>query len=374
MIHFLAKSTVLAVLAALLGLPALSAGAASELTCSTVMMENHPVIAHTILPFFKEWSQRAGGEVNVTYFNPGTLCSSAELFSAGEKGVVNIICAPLGAAPAVFPISMFIDLPLVFDNSRAASLTALHMLRESPRFAEEYKNWKIISISTSSPRQILSVRKPIQKLEDLKGLKVSTSSAQGGEMLAALGAIPVVLPLNDTYLALQRGMVDAAALPIPTFKSTKVTEVAKYITLCNLNPSPTPLMMSKATYDSLSPKAKEELDKLAGEPMTIANSTYSDYFTAVDLDWVVQNHHARLVTLDDAELARWKAAAQSTHKAWEERAARQGVENPGALLAQMLNMADTYNDAQTQKRILEAHKDVLGGLYPPQEVLDVVLK
>lgn len=349
-----------------------AAQAAVELTCSTVMMETHPVMTSSLLPFFKEWSKLSGGEVNVTYFNPGTIVASNELISATEKAVISFSMAPTGSSPAVFPVSMAVDIPLLFTNARAASLTGVNMLKTSAQFAEEYDKFKVITFNTSSPRQILSVRKPIRTLEDLKGLKISTSSASGGEMLTALGAIPVVLSLNDTYLGLQRGMVDAACLPIPTYRSTKVTEVAKYLTMCNLNPSPTPLLLNRKVYDGLPAKAKAELDKVAGEPMTILFSSMSDYFTQADLEWVIKNHKVQVIELEDAELERWRTAVQPTHALWAERAERQGVENPMPILEEMKAYATKFNDKALQLQILESNKEVLGALYPTDEQMAVI--
>lgn len=341
--------------------------AATELTSSSIMMETHPAMSSVVLPFYKEWSKRSNGEVNVTYFNPGTLVASNELFSAVEKGVISIISAPTASAPALFPISSAIDIPLLYENGRAATLTCINMLKNSPRFAKEYENYFVLSFSASAPRQLLSVRKPIRTLEDVKGMKISTSSASGGEMLTVLGAIPVVLSLNDTYLALQRGMVDAACLPVPTYRSTKVTEVAKYLTICNLNPSPTPMLLNRNVYDKLPVKAKEELDKIVGEPLSVLASSLVDYYAYVDQEWVVKNHKVQVIELEPAEMERWKIALVPTHNLWADRAARQGVENPMPLLDEMKVYATKYNEQATQLEILESYKELLGVLYPTDE-------
>lgn len=51
-------------------------------------------------------------------------------------------------------------------------------------------------------------RKPIDSLEDMKGLKMRIPGL-GGEVLSRLGVNPVLLPAGEIYTALERGVIDA---------------------------------------------------------------------------------------------------------------------------------------------------------------------
>lgn len=51
-------------------------------------------------------------------------------------------------------------------------------------------------------------RKPIETLEDMKGLKMRIPGL-GGEVMSKLGVNPVLLPAGEIYTSLERGMIDA---------------------------------------------------------------------------------------------------------------------------------------------------------------------
>ncbi len=57
-------------------------------------------------------------------------------------------------------------------------------------------------------------RKPVNSVEDLKGLRIRVSG-MGGEVYAALGAVPQNIPPGDIYASLERGTIDAVELLAP---------------------------------------------------------------------------------------------------------------------------------------------------------------
>jgi TRAP-type C4-dicarboxylate transport system substrate-binding protein len=358
----------------LLCLPSAPAAQAApmELLVSTIMMENHPTNTAFTLPFFRAWEEMSGNAIKITYFNPGTICAANEMIPSAEKGVIAMTIAPLGAYPAVFPGSSFAGLPLLFNNSRTASLTISEAFTTVPQLIKELENWKVLMATTSVPSNLLTVKKQVRTMEDLKGMKIGTTTNDGMEVLKSLGATPVQVQLNDMYLALQRGMIDGCLIPAPTFRSTKVTEVAKYLTICNMQLAPTPLLMSRATWNSLPQAARDVMDRIGLTAMSAAGGVYPDYFGAVDTQWVVENHKVQVYALPAEELARWQKAVEGTHGIWIERARRQGVEDPEGLLEAAKAIAAKYSDTATQKAILESYKDVLGPIYPSQERIDLV--
>ncbi|MGN6580784.1 MAG: TRAP transporter substrate-binding protein [Bordetella sp.] len=60
------------------------------------------------------------------------------------------------------------------------------------------------------PAQVLFCAKPFKGFDDLSGRKVRTSSVGQSEMMAALGAVPTILPFTQITAALRDGIVDCA--------------------------------------------------------------------------------------------------------------------------------------------------------------------
>ena len=57
-------------------------------------------------------------------------------------------------------------------------------------------------------------RKPVTSVDDIKGLRIRVSG-MGGEVYAALGAVPQNIPPGDIFSALERGTIDAVELLAP---------------------------------------------------------------------------------------------------------------------------------------------------------------
>ena len=108
----------------------------------------------------------------------------------------------------------------------------------SPLFAELTDGYrqksggnKIVAITYYGERHVTS-NKPINKPEDMKGLKIRVPDAPLYTMFPrAVGANPTPIAFAEVYLALQNGTVDAQENPLPTIDAKKFYEVQKYIVL-----------------------------------------------------------------------------------------------------------------------------------------------
>jgi len=83
-------------------------------------------------------------------------------------------------------------------------------------------------------RQISTSSRPINKAEDLKGLKIRVPvSPLYTSLFKALGAAPVNLNLGEAYAALQTQLVDGQENPLVMFETAKFFEVQKHVAETN---------------------------------------------------------------------------------------------------------------------------------------------
>ena len=78
-------------------------------------------------------------------------------------------------------------------------------------------------------------KKPIRNMSDLKGTKVR-AVGELAEVLAKIGAAPVYIPHEESFMALQLGTIDAYSTGIHCWKLFKHYEICNYIML----PAPMP--------------------------------------------------------------------------------------------------------------------------------------
>jgi TRAP-type C4-dicarboxylate transport system substrate-binding protein len=76
---------------------------------------------------------------------------------------------------------------------------------------------------------ILHTKKPVYKLEDVKGLKIR-STGMSAKIVTALGGVPVAMPMPETYDSLRRGVVDGTVNPQEALQGFKFGEVVKFTT------------------------------------------------------------------------------------------------------------------------------------------------
>ena len=75
---------------------------------------------------------------------------------------------------------------------------------------------------------VLYSKKPVSKLEDMRGMRIRVSGEGYAKMVSAIGAAPVFLPASDTYSAIERGTVDGALAGWAAWMGYKLYEVSQY--------------------------------------------------------------------------------------------------------------------------------------------------
>ena len=133
----------------------------------------------------------------------------------------------LSYTPGRFPLMEVIDMPLGYKNGlQATRLINAFYKKYQPK---ELEDAKVMFLMAHGPG-IVNSKKPVTKLEDLKGMKIRCTGTSS-KIVGHLGATPVAMPQTETYDALQKGVVDGVMSPIETAKGWKLAEVVKYHTM-----------------------------------------------------------------------------------------------------------------------------------------------
>lgn len=108
----------------------------------------------------------------------------------------------------------------------------------------------------------LTANKPINRPEDLKGLKIRIPNIPLRKAsFIALGAAPTPMAFAEVYLALQQGVVDGQENPLAQIVTMKFYEVQKYLMLTGHALNPEILLMNEKKFQSLSGGHRNILSK-----------------------------------------------------------------------------------------------------------------
>ena len=103
--------------------------------------------------------------------------------------------------------------------------------------------------------------KEISGPEDFRGLKIRTPNAPLYlENIKAMGGTATPMALDEVYLALQQGVIDAQENPIPTIATAKFNEVQDYINLTGHMVQGVHVTTGRTVYEGLSEEQRTALD------------------------------------------------------------------------------------------------------------------
>jgi TRAP-type C4-dicarboxylate transport system substrate-binding protein len=208
-------------------LSSVPAQAAVELTYSIFFPATH---GNTILAteWAKEIEKRTNGAVKITMFPGATLTPANQCYDGVVKGISDIGMSVLSYTAGRFPLTEVIDMPLGYKSGlQVTRLINAYYNKFQPK---EFDDVKIMYLHGHGPGVLHTNKKPVAKLEDLKGLKIRCTGTSS-EVVKHLGGTPVAMPQTETYDALQKGVVDGVMSPVETLKGWKFAEVVKYTTL-----------------------------------------------------------------------------------------------------------------------------------------------
>jgi tripartite ATP-independent transporter DctP family solute receptor len=189
----------------------------------------HPCIRainEKFTPVVKELSK---GRIEVQVFDNSQLGGERDLMEQLQTGVLHMsyISPVLGA---IDPAINVIDLPFLFNDETHVdevldSSIGLDLLQGLPS-----KGLIPLGYFENGFRVVTNSRRPINTLEDLKGLKIRTPEAPiSVAIFSALGANVTPLSFAELYSALQQQVVDGQENAYNTVTSSRFFEVQKYV-------------------------------------------------------------------------------------------------------------------------------------------------
>ena len=153
---------------------------------------------------------------------------------------------------------------LPFKSAEHAAAVFWNLYEKFPEIKNEYRNIKVITLFASPPYFIVSTKRQVKTMEDLKRLRIRVIGGPPVDMMKRLGGVPMLIPMNDVYLSLQRGVIDAMAEPRMVAHAFKHHEVVKYYTVVPMFTGYFAMGMNLDTWKSLPPDIQEKIEKAVG--------------------------------------------------------------------------------------------------------------
>jgi len=274
---FVSTSLIAGVL--VLGLGVAEAQQKIVLKASDVHPAGYPTVA-AVESMGKKLEQASNGRLSIAMYPSMQLGGEKEAIEQAQVGAIAFARVSVGAlGPVVDDLNVF-NLPYVFRNT-----AHMQQVIDGPigqelldKVTSSGKGLVGLAWMDAGARNFYDTKKPIRNIADLKGQKIRVmGNPMFVEMANAMGANGVPMGYDQVFTSLQTGVIDGAENNPPSFVFDNHYQVAKYYTVDEHLIVPEMLIISKKTFDQLTPDEQASIKKFARDAQFEERKLWASY-------------------------------------------------------------------------------------------------
>ncbi|UUP19774.1 TRAP transporter substrate-binding protein [Nitratireductor thuwali] len=221
--------------------------------------------------------ERTDGRIGIEVFHSAQLGEEKDTIEQTRFGVIDMNRVSLGPFNNLIEETRVPSLPYIFR-----SVEHMHKVMDGEigqDILDAFEEHGLIGLAfyDGGARSFYNSKKPITSKEDLAGMKFRVMQSDlFVDMVDALGANATPMPYGEVYSSIQTGVIDGAENNWPSFESSGHYEVAGYYTLDEHLIVPEVLVISKTSWDKLSPEDQEILRQAAKESVPYMRKLWAE--------------------------------------------------------------------------------------------------
>jgi TRAP-type transport system periplasmic protein len=223
---------------------------------------------------------RTNGALDMEIYNRGVLGSEKDYIQNMMQGALDVSTVATASAGGFAKELNFLDLMFIWKDldhwKRAMDGEVgkrIADIIEKGTAKGGNPGLKLLGYWGGSPRHIISRKGGYTTVAELAGFKIRVQDSPTQiEMWKLLGAIPAVVPYQETYSAVQTGVVDGLENEMSTSFNMKFYEVGPYISETAHIITVRPFFMSGQTWNKLTADQQKIVLEAAKEGTAVARS------------------------------------------------------------------------------------------------------
>ncbi|MFS0673896.1 TRAP transporter substrate-binding protein [Ornithinibacillus sp. 179-J 7C1 HS] len=228
------------------------------------------------LKFKEEVERLSEGNMKVEIYPNSTLGGDRDMAEGMQIGTVDfaLVAGVLGNFEDSIQL---LELPYLFSSQEEYN-KVIHgeVGEEIANRVLEASDIRILNWWDRGPRHI-TANKPINTLEDIKGLKMRIPEIKAMEHTwQAMGASPTTMAWNEVYTGLEQNVIEAQENPIPFIYGGRIHEVQEYLSLTAHKYEYVTLAMSDMTWSKLTAEQQEIIQEAADIATDYENQLVSE--------------------------------------------------------------------------------------------------
>jgi len=287
-----------------------NAGSKEKITLKLGHIQSESDLWHLGSLKFKEEVERlSDGTMTVEVYPNSTLGGDRDMVEGMQMGTVDFALVA-GVLGNFEPSIQLLELPYLFDNEEQyKSVIYSEIGQEIADRVLKASGVRILNWWDRGPRHVTS-NKPIQTLEDIKGLKIRLPEIKAMEVTwKAMGAAPTTMAWSEVYTSLEQNVIEAQENPIPFIYGGRIHEVQKYLALTAHKYEYVTLSMSDLTWSKLTDEQREIIVQAAN-----AATEYENQLVIEKTDEILETMKSEGLQVTQPNIEEFAAAARTAHE------------------------------------------------------------
>ena len=242
-----------------------AANAQTVLRSSDTHPDGYPTVEG--VKYFGELvKERTAGRYSVEVYHSAQLGEEKDTIEQVRSGVIELNRLSMAPFNGTVKESIVPALPYLFRSEEHMHKVMDGAIGDQIKKAFEGAGVVVLAFYDAGARSFYNKQKPINSVEDMKGLKFRVIQSDiFVDMVAALGANATPMPYGEVYSGIETGVIDGAENNFPSYDTAKHFEVAKNFSLDEHTILPEVFVMNKAVFDKLTPEDQEIFKQAAKE-------------------------------------------------------------------------------------------------------------
>ena len=258
-------------------------------------------------------NEKLAGKVDVQTFGSSQLGKDNELLQRLKLGQVDF-SLPSSVMSSVADEFGVFEMPYIIGDREHMKRVEGAILESTLQPAVQEKGYRILAIWENGFRHITNNTRPINRPEDLQGVKLRTpKGAWRVKMFQLYGANPTPMAFSEVFTALQTGVIDGQENPYAQIWSGKFQEVQKYLSVTGHVYTPGYLLVSDKHFSQLPQDVQDGLVACGQETQAFVYDTVAKF--EVEL---LDNIKKAGVEVNEADKAAFIEASQPIYESFAE--------------------------------------------------------
>ena len=218
----------------------------------------------TLATFADELENELGDEASVRFLAGGATGNEEAILQGTRAGEFDV-AAVSGSVAALDPTFNIMEIPFLFeDRQEAGEFLDGEYGEEMSQSLQEVAGLSVLGFGENGFRHITTNSGPIESPEDLAGQQIRTpGSPERVRVFEELGASPQQIDIDETYLALEQGVLDGQENPLIVIDAFSFYEKQDYLALTYHNYSPVYLVINEENFSEFPENVRQGMREAA---------------------------------------------------------------------------------------------------------------